>query len=352
MPFSGSIPARGALPRKGARDMFSFASPLFLLMLVLPPGLWWFFRKIPRASVGIPSLEPLGAVRPGRGVHIARMVQLLPLAALALLVLALARPQWHEGEGFFETQGVSIMLGVDISQSMEALDFMVEDRRVDRLEALRGVVQDFLAARRGDRVGLVVFGTYAFTQLPLTGDLASVEEVLRRVHIGAAGPRTAMGDALGISLKRLEEDSNPSKVIILLTDGQNNAGELSPEAAAAIAKSRGVRIYTIGMGTRGKAPYVVDDPFFGRQVVYRQVDIDDESLRRIAEETGGFYFRGTDTEGLREIYHTISSLEQAPRQDPQRRPGKDLYPWLLGAALFLLGLYVWNTNMRYVRIPS
>jgi len=240
---------------------------------------------------------------------------------------------------------------VDISQSMEALDFVVGNQRVDRLEALRGVVQDFLATRRGDRVGLVVFGSYAFTQLPLTGDLASVEEVLRRVHIGAAGPQTALGDALGIALKRLEEDTNPSKVIILLTDGQNNAGEISPEAAAAIAASRGIRIYAIGMGTRGKAPYVVNDPFFGKQVVYRQVDIDDEALQRIAEKTGGLSFRGTDTEGLQEIYHTISTLEQLPRKDPQRRPGKDLYPWLLGAALLLLGLHLLGTNTRYVRIP-
>jgi Ca-activated chloride channel family protein len=279
------------------------------------------------------------------------MLSFFPLLALGLLVLALARPQWHEGEDFLETQGVSIMLAVDISQSMEALDFMVENQRVDRLEALRGVVRDFLATRHGDRVGLVVFGSYAFTQLPLTGDLASVEEVLRRVHIGAAGPRTALGDALGIALKRLEEDSNPSKVIILLTDGQNNAGELSPEAAAAIAASRGVRIYAIGMGTRGKAPYVVEDPFFGKQVVYRQVDIDDEALQRIAEKTGGLSFRGTDTEGLGEIYRTISTLEQLPRKDPQRRPGKDLYPWVLGVALFLLGFYVITANTRYVRIP-
>lgn len=339
-------------PGKAVLIMLSFASPLFLLFLMLPLGLWWFSRTLPKASVGISSLEPLGAVKPSQGVRMARMLSFFPLLALVLLVLALARPQWHEGEEFLETQGVSIMLGVDISQSMEALDFMVENRRVDRLEALRGVVRDFLATREGDRVGLVVFGSYAFTQLPLTGDLTSVEEVLRRVHIGAAGPRTALGDALGIALKRLEEDTNPSKVIILLTDGQNNAGEISPETAAAIAASRGVRIYTIGMGTRGRAPYVVEDPFFGRQVVYRQVDIDDEALQRIAEKTGGLSFRGTDTEGLQEIYHTISTLEQIPRKDPQRRPGKDLYPWVLGAALLFLGIYLLGTNTRYVRIPS
>ncbi|HPJ26899.1 MAG TPA: VWA domain-containing protein [Synergistaceae bacterium] len=332
--------------------MFSFASPLFLILLLLPVALWWLCRKRPSPSVGVPTLEPLGDLKPSRGVRISRMVELLPLVALLFLILGMARPQWHEGERFFETEGVSIMLGVDISQSMEALDFMVEDRRVTRLEALRGVVQDFLSSREGDRVGLVVFGNYAFTQLPLTGDLESLEEVLRRVHIGSAGPRTAIGDALGISLKRLEEDTNPSKVIILLTDGQNNAGELSPEIAASIAEHQGVRIYTIGMGTRGKAPYVVEDPFFGKQVVYRQVNIDEASLRSIAETTGGLYFRGTDTGGLEEIYRTISSLEKAPRKDPRRTPGKDLYPWFLGAGLLLLGCYALLHNIRYVRIPS
>lgn len=332
--------------------MFFFASPLFLALLLLPPILWWRGRKVPKPSLGVPTLEPLGSPEPSRGIRISRVVEGLPLLALALLIIALGRPQWHEGNEVVETEGVSIMLAVDISQSMEALDFLVEDRRVNRLEALRGVVQDFLSSRGGDRVGLVVFGNQAFTQLPLTGDLGSLEEVLRRVHIGSAGPRTAIGDALGISLKRLEEDTNPSKVIILLTDGQNNAGEISPETAATIAKHQGVRIYTIGMGTRGQAPYIVEDPFFGKQVVYRQVNIDEESLKQIAEETGGLYFRGTDTEGLEKIYETISSLEQLPRKDPQRKSGKDLYPWFLGAGLLILGIYALFHNIRYVRIPS
>jgi Ca-activated chloride channel family protein len=208
-----------------------------------------------------------------------------------------------------------------------------------------------VAGRSGDRIGMVVFGTHAYTQLPLTRDYNTMVSILDRLEIGAAGKSTAIGDAIGIALKRLADIESSSNIIILLTDGVSNAGELSPDTAGEIAVQKGVRIYTIGVGTRGKAPFLVKDPLFGERYVYHQVNIDEATLKAIADRTGGLYFRAEDLEGLQQIYDTIDEMETTEVKVDIFAEYNEIYPWLLIPALVMLPLYVVLRNTRYLIIP-
>ena len=197
----------------------------------------------------------------------------------------------------------------------------------------------------------MVFGSQAYTQLPLTRDYNTITSILERLQIGAAGPRTALGDAIGIALKRLSDIQSRSNVIILLTDGRSNSGELEPETAAAIASEKGVKIYTIGVGGQGRAPFLVEDPIFGRRYVYRQVDLDEKTLRIVAERTGGLYFRAEDLEGLQKIYTTIDTMEKTEVAVKTFVPRNELYPDLLLTAFGLIGLWIVLNHTRFLKIP-
>ena len=249
------------------------------------------------------------------------------------------------------TEGVNIILAVDLSESMAALDFKRKGKVVNRLEAVKGVVEDFVRKRTGDRIGLVVFGSQAYTQIPLTRDYTTIVSMLERLSIGAAGKSTAIGDAIGISLKRIGDVKSASNIVILLTDGQSNTGELTPDIAAGIAAEKGVKIYTIGVGTRGEAPFLVNDPFFGERYVYQRVDMDEDTLKAIAQRTGGMYFRAEDTAGLEKIYDTIDQLEKTEVKVERFTENRELYPFFLLPAFVLLGLWVVLTNTRFLRIP-
>jgi Ca-activated chloride channel family protein len=249
------------------------------------------------------------------------------------------------------TEGINIILAVDLSESMAALDFRREGRIVNRLEAVKGVVGDFVQQRTGDRIGMVVFGTEAYTQLPLTRDYNAIVSMLDRLKIGAAGKNTAIGDAIGISLKRLSDIESESNIIILLTDGQSNAGQLSPRAASEIAMETGVKIYTIGVGTRGQAPFLVRDPVFGERYVYQQVTIDEETLKAIADNTDGLYFRAEDTEGLATIYDRIDALEKTEVEVKTFSEFNDLYSFFLLPAFVLLAVWAVLANTRFLRLP-
>jgi Ca-activated chloride channel family protein len=192
---------------------------------------------------------------------------------------------------------------------MEALDFFIDGERVTRLQSVKNVVAEFIKNRPNDRIGMVVFGEDAFTQAPQTLDHGILLSFLEEVKIGMAGDRTAIGLAVGIAVKRIKDLPSKSKVLILLTDGSNNVNTLSPEKASEIAKSFGVKIYTIGVGSKGKAPFLVEG-IFGQRLVYQQVDIDEETLKKIADITGGRYYRATDTESLKKIYDEIDQLER------------------------------------------
>ncbi|WP_321492011.1 VWA domain-containing protein [uncultured Desulfobacter sp.] len=340
--------------------MFRFASPWFLLLLALP-WLWllihWArntrrhsFKWLPQPSghsIRVSSLTGTSRVPFSFAVMAARLMPLAKVLALSLMLIALARPQAGERKINVDTEGVNIILALDLSGSMEALDFKSDGKIVTRLDAVKSVVSDFIMKRDGDRIGLVVFGTNAFTQVPLTRDYNTIAFMLDHLKIGAAGPNTAIGDAIGISLKRLEDIPSKSNIIILLTDGKSNAGELSWQEAAKIAAQRKIKIHTIGVGSRGKVPFLVNSPLFGKQYVYRQVDMDWEALDSIASQTGGTFFKAKDTDTLTSIYKMIDSMEKTKVKVDKWVDYRELYTMFLipGLLLYLACLVLGSTRL-------
>nr|WP_319394621.1 VWA domain-containing protein [uncultured Desulfobacter sp.] len=339
--------------------MFRFASPWFLLLLILP-WIWLLVRTtkntgrfslkwLPKSSVHsirVSSLTGTRRVPFSFAVLLARVMPLVKVLGLSLMIIALARPQAGERKVNVDTQGVNIVLALDLSGSMKALDFKQDGKIVTRLDAVKSVVSDFIMKREGDRIGLVVFGTHAFTQVPLTRDYNTIAFMLDHLKIGAAGPNTAIGDALGISLKRLEDIQSKSNIVILLTDGKSNAGELSWQEAAKIAAQRNVKIHTIGVGSKGKAPFLVNG-LFGQQYVYRQVDMDWDALDSIAKQTGGTFFKAKDTESLSSIYDMIDSMEKTKVKVDKWVDYKELYSLFLipGLLLYLACLCLGSTRL-------
>lgn len=287
------------------------ADPQLLLALALVPlVLWWHLRRGGGSAVrfsSVAGLERLG----GGGRLLLRHVPLaLRLLALALWALALARPQAGRTTQQVRSEGIDIMLLLDTSNSMEARDLEWSSAQRTRLEVSRDVLAHFIRNRPGDRIGLVVFGEHAFTQCPLTLDHGVLLAFLEQITIGHAGGRaTALGEGLGTAVKRLKDVPAKSKVIVLLTDGRNNSGDLPPEKAAELARTYDIKVYAVGAGTRGKAPFF-EQTLFGRRVRYEDVDIDDAALTRIAGLTGGRYFRATDGTALQQIYDQIDRLEK------------------------------------------
>jgi len=340
--------------------MFRFDSPWFLVLLSLPWG-WlvlWAFRSWgtkpgtgkTQGHIRVSSLDGMGSPPPAFGLRAAQSLPLFKVMAVSLMILALARPQAGDRKVKVTSQGVNIILALDLSGSMKALDFKRDDKIVTRLDAVKGVVSDFIMKREGDRIGLVVFGSHAFTQLPLTRDYNTISFMLDHLTIGAAGPKTAIGDALGISLKRLADVEAKSNIIILLTDGKSNAGELAWEDGIKIAAQRGVKIYTVGVGSKGKAPFLVDG-VFGQRYVYQRVDVDWQALETIAETTGGQFFKAKDTKSLEEIYKVIDAMEKTRVEVDKWVEYKELYGRFLvpGLVLYLSCLILANT--RLLRIP-
>lgn len=332
--------------------MFRFASPGLLLLLLLVPALWAYrLHGGFLTAMGVSGLGSAVRTSTSMALRLRWLVPAFKYGALCLMILALARPQWGISRVNVMTEGINIVLAVDISESMAALDFRRGGKIVDRLEAVKGVVREFIEKRNGDRIGMVVFGTHAYTQLPLTRDYNAVISVLEQLEIGAAGKKTAVGDAVGISLKRLGDVESKSQVVILLTDGRSNAGEISPAAAAQVAAQKNIKIYTIGVGTRGKAPFRVRDSFLGERYVYQEVDIDEDTLGLIAEKTDGLYFRAENTEGLQKIYTTIDRLEKTAVEVQQFAESKELYPYILLPAFVLLCGWVILSHTRYLKVP-
>jgi Ca-activated chloride channel homolog len=315
--------------------------PWALGLVILVPLLLWLQRRTRRdAAVRYPSLGLLRGI-PYAGVRRWRWVlHALRALALLLLVLALARPQKGKAESAYHGEGIDIVLAVDISGSMLSEDFTLGNQRASRLDVVKSVVKDFVAGRAGDRIGLVLFSGRPYTQCPLTLDHGWLLQNLARARIGMIEDGTAIGSALATAAGRLERSDAKSKVIILLTDGQNNAGKISPATAADAVKALGVKVYTIGAGTRGLAPFPAQD-LFGNKV-YRpmKVDIDEDTLKDIAQKTGGRYFRATDTASLQQIYAEINQLEKTTFTAPRYLDYDEMYPWLAVPAMFLLAAEV------------
>lgn len=330
--------------------MFRFASPYFLILLLLIP-LMILHRRRRGAPVLAGSDARSSAVPSSPVLKIRWLMPLLGYLALALMITALARPQWGTRKTTINTEGINIVLTLDLSESMAALDFEHGGKVINRLEAVKTVVKDFIANRNGDRIAVVVFGDQAYTQLPLTRDYHTIDAILDRLEIGAAGRSTAMGDAVGISIKRLADIESKSNIIILLSDGRSNSGELDPAAAADIAAGRKVKIYTIGVGTQGQVPFIIDDPMFGRRKVYRRVDLDEATLKQIADKTGGTYFRAQDIKGLEDIYQAIDALEKTQVQVDTYAEYAEIYLYLLLPAMGMLILWILLTNTRFLKVP-
>jgi len=266
--------------------------------------MWWFYRRR-RPAVRFSSLSPFGALRRSRLTRLRHLPFFLRCLAVALLVFALARPQQGNAHTKRTAEGLDIALILDTSRSMEARDYVIDGARPTRLAVVKRVVSDFIRERPDDRIGMVVFGTEAFTQAPLTLDHDVLQRFLTHVKIGMAGDATAIGDGLGAAVNRLKKLAAKSKVAILLTDGGNTAGRVDPLAAAEAAKAMGVKVYTIGVGTDGEVQVVVNG-----QVETQKADVDEGLLKKISAMTGGRYFRAADTETLVKVYATIDKLEK------------------------------------------
>lgn len=276
---------------------------------------------------------------------------MLRIIALSLIAVSLSRPQSPLEESKVQTEGIDIVLGIDVSTSMLAEDFTLKGKRVNRLDAVKDVVQGFIRGRENDRIGLVGFAGRAYTVSPLTLDYSWLLQNLERVRIGMIEDGTAIGLGLASSINRLKDTEAKSKVVILLTDGRNNAGDISPSLAAESAKALGIKVYTIGAGTKDLAPYPARD-FFGNKVYQSiKIDIDEDTLMDIASKTGARYFRATDTQSLREIYGEIDKMEKTPLEEKGYLEYKELFTGFLGAALLLVLLETGLSNTWLRTLP-
>jgi Ca-activated chloride channel homolog len=312
----------------------TFAYPWILYFLILIPlmALWYWFRgRKSLTSINYSSLNIFSGLKPTWRERLKYLPNVIRMLAVALLIIALARPQnFQSGENVY-SEGIDIAMVLDISGSM-----LAEDLKPNRLDAAKGVIDEFIQARTSDRIGLVVFARDAFTQCPLTIDYSVLRNLLSEIKSGMIEDGTAIGNAIANGVNRLKDSKAKSKIMILLTDGVNNAGEVDPISAAQIAKTFNIRVYTIGVGTRGEAPYPVQTPF-GIRYQMVPVEIDENVLKQIAETTNGEYFRATDTQKLKEIYNTIDKLEKTKLEITSYRNAKELfYPWLGGGLLLLI----------------
>ena len=322
-----------------------FAQPLFLSLLIIVPVMIAFYllkqQKV-TASVRMPGLQPFAEAGTTFRHILRHILFAFRMIAIALLIIVLARPQKIDKYQDVTTEGIDIVLTQDISGSMLSRDF-----KPDRLEAAKNIATEFISGRPYDRIGLVVFSGVSFTQCPLTTDHAVLINLLREIQSGMIEDGTAIGMGLATAVNRIKDSQAKSKVIILLTDGVNNRGEIAPETAAEIAKTFGIRVYTIGVGTQGMAPYPVQTPF-GIQYQDIPVEIDEAILQKIAETTGGKYFRATDNDSLEKIYKEIDKLEKSKIDVKQfsRKEEKYLLPALFAFCLLMLEITARNTIFK------
>ncbi|HUK64845.1 MAG TPA: VWA domain-containing protein [Dongiaceae bacterium] len=323
-----------------------FEAPWFLLLLLLVPLVVWHAR---RTNARRPSLlwgRVASSWRGGAGWML-HALELLPWAALVVAVMALARPQQGVRQSETETRGVDIVLAIDISPSMMAEDFQPENR----LAVAKQTARTFISQRPHDRIGLVGFAATAFNQCPLTLDHDALLELLDGLDFGLAEDGTAIGMGLATSVAGLRTSKTPSKVVVLLTDGQNNRGAIDPLTGADLARAYGVKVYTVLVGRGGVVPVPVDDPLLGRRTQMVRMDVDEATLREIARRTGGRYYRATGSASLSSIYSQIDRLERAPIRSITYREYVDLGPTLLGLAGLMLMFYLFNRTTWGLSTP-
>lgn len=329
---------------------FSIAWPLLLLLAPVP----WLLRLLLPASASA-DLQALrvpwfSSVAGGKGRWMRR-----PLLALAatlvwlLLVIAASRPQWVGEIESLPVTGRDLLLAVDISGSMDTQDMILNNTAVNRLKVVKKVAGEFIQRRHGDRVGLILFGSRAYLQTPLTFDTETTATLLDESEIGLAGRETAIGDAIGLAVKRLRDDAAADRVLVLLTDGANTSGEVQPLQASGFAARDGLTVYTVGVG----ADEMMVQDFFGSRVVNPSADLDEDTLRAIADQTGGRYFRARDAKSLEKIYEILDELEPVESDVETIRPVDELFYWPLGIA-YVLALMAALFSIRpfNLRVPG
>ena len=316
--------------------IFSNFINIIWLFIFAPLVIWVYVKARPHGRIRFSSIKNLKRLKPSFTLKSRHILIGLRVLALCLLVTALMRPQKGIEETKIKIEGIDIILAVDVSGSMMAEDFVLQGERKNRLEVVKEVVRDFIKKRSNDRIGLVVFAGQAYMQCPLTLDYGILLKFLERIDIGMIEDGTAVGDGLSTALARLKDIKSKSKVVILLTDGVNNAGRVDPRNAAGLAKALGVRVYTIGAGSKGKVPYPARD-FFGNKVYkWEVIDVDEVSLRNIAGATNGKYFSAIDTEKLKQIYREIDRLEKTKMEVVSYNNYKELFMPFVLAALILM----------------
>lgn len=323
----------------------------FILIPVIALIFYYAWRKAKRPGIQFSSRGFLKVGAPTLKTILAANLWVLRLAVFILMVLALVRMRAPIEESKIQTEGIDIALCLDTSTSMLAEDFTLRGKRANRLDAVKDVVENFIRGRKNDRIAIIAFAARAYSVSPLTLDYGWLMENLKRVKIGMIEDGTAVGLGLSVALSRLKDTKAKSKIVILLTDGINNTGKISPALAAEAAKALGVKVYTIGAGTKGMAPYPMKD-FFGNTVYQPvKIDLDEETLSSIASKTEGKYFRATDTESLKEIYRQIDRMEKTPMEEKGYMEYRELFGAFLYIALAFLFLEVILHNTILRRIP-
>jgi Ca-activated chloride channel family protein len=330
--------------------MFRFQDPIFLVFIIVAIGILVYYIKFKRAraaSIKYSDINLVRRLRPSFRIRERHVLPVLRALAIVFLAFALARPQSGRKGEEISSEGIDIILALDISGSMRAEDFKPHNR----LHVAKQVIKEFIEGRHSDRIGLVVFSKQSFTQCPLTLDYGVLFNFLDKVSFGMIEDGTAIGVAIANAVNRLRESEAEGKVVILLSDGRNNAGEIDPITAAQAAKAMRVKIYTIGAGKPGNAPYPVDDPIFGKRYIYVENEIDEATLQQIAQITGGEYFRAKDEEALSRIYKQISEMEQTEIKVKEYVQYNELFSNYALAGLLLLVMEIVLANTRYRKIP-
>lgn len=323
----------------------SFANPWFFLLLLFLIPMFFYYRRT-KVSIGYSSVEHFVKVKKASSSYLIHLSFLLKVLVFILLVIAIARPQIGRTKTERKTEGLDMMLVIDTSGSMKAVDLKIQGKRRDRLYVIKSVVSDFIEKRTDDRLGMVVFGTHAYAQSPLTLDHDVLRQYLDAVEIGMAGEATAIGDAIGLAINSIKDLKSKNKVIILLTDGANTAGKIDPIQVTGAAKELGIKIYTVGVGSDGLVP--VPTPF-GLQNV--RMKLDEDLLRKMAQETGGQYFKAQDTGTLVKVYETIDKLEKSEVKVTSYHNYEEQYAAFLWWGFYLLMAELLVSASRFRRIP-
>ena len=333
--------------------MIRFLQPeWFWAFAVLPLIVLWRGRQGPVAAVEYSDVSlARDAARRSRSRIGGVVVSLLPICAAALMIVALARPQRTHSRTEVTANGIDIVLGLDVSGSMQALDFTVDHRRISRIAVVKSVVAEFIDERPNDRIGLIAFAASPYIVSPLTLDHDWLLQNLERINVGIGDDGTAIGSAIAAAVNHLRTTTAKSKVVILLTDGVNNSGKISPLSAAEAARALGVKVYTIGVGVRGRAPIPVRDEAGRIHVIMALVDVDEKTLQAVASETGGLFYRATDTDSLQKIYEQINRYEKSAQTVQKFERVEELYRWPLFPSLGLLGLGMILQHTRFRRLP-